>query len=172
MLLQLLTDFVDGRVLTQMLDILVGRHFLQAQSRGELSLDAEHGGDLTLRQNKDLQDEVISLVRSPAEAALTHHDEAGEKDRFNGNDGVQEREGAGIEVMGSMQGVQRDPGSDPADMNADKPKAADESTYRISNTFRTGAASQEVLLMTCNELNMFTKMRWFRHTIRGETSSW
>ncbi len=121
MLLQFLADFVDGRVLAQPLDILVCCHVLEAQSRGELALDAEDGGDLTLRQNKNLQDEVISLIRSPAETALPHYDEAREKDRFNGNDAIQQREGLRVEVMGEMQCVQRYPCSYPADMKADEP---------------------------------------------------
>ena len=121
MLLQFLTDFVDGRVLAQPLNILVRCHFLEAQSRGELALYAENGGDFTLRQNKDLQDEVISFVRSPAETALPHHDEAREEDRFNGNDAIQQREGLRVKVMGEMQCVQRYPCSYPADMKADEP---------------------------------------------------
>jgi hypothetical protein len=159
MLLQFLADFVDRRVLTELLEILVCRHLLQAQSRGKLSLYAEDGGDLTLRQNKDLEDEVISLIRSPAEAALTHHDEAGEKDGFNGHDTIEQWKGARVEVVGCMRGVQDYPGANPADMGADEPQAADESTYPISDAFRTSAASQELLLVAGDELDLFTKVR-------------
>ena len=121
MLLQFLADFVDGRVLAQPLNILVRCHFLEAQSRGELALYAEDGGDLTLRQNKDLQDEVIPFIGSPAETALPHHDEAREKNSFNSNDAIQQREGLRVEVMGDMHSVQRYPCSYPADMKADEP---------------------------------------------------
>ena len=121
MLLQFLADFVDGRVLAQPLDILVRCHVLEAQSRGELALYAEDGSDFTLRQNKDLQDEVIPFIRSPAQTALPHHDEAREKDCFNGNDAIQQREGLRVEVMGDMQCVQRYPCSNPAEMKDDEP---------------------------------------------------
>jgi hypothetical protein len=138
-----------------------------------LSLYAEHGGDLTLGQNKDLQDQMISFIRSPAEPALTHHDEAREQDRFNGNDAIQQREGARIEVMSCMQCVQRYPSPNPADMKQDEPQAADGSSYRISDTFRTCAASQEILLVARNELDLLTEMQQFRHTIgEARTSSW
>ncbi len=156
MLLEFLADFIDGRVLAQPLDILVCCHVLEAQSRSNFALYAEDGGDFALRQNKDLQDEVIPFIRSPAETALPHHDEAREKDRFNGDDAVEQREGLRIEVMGDMQCVQRYPYSNPADMQADEPQAADGSPYRISDTFRTSAASQEILFVPRNELDLFT----------------
>ena len=95
MLLEFLADFIDGRVLAQPLDILVCCRVLEAQSRSNFALYAEDGGDFALRQNKDLQDEVIPFIRSPAETALPHHDEAREKDRFNGDDAVSRGKGFG-----------------------------------------------------------------------------
>jgi hypothetical protein len=43
-------------------------------------------------------------------------------------------------------------------MNADEPQAADGSSDRIAKTFRPCAASQELLLMPGNELDLFTKV--------------
>jgi hypothetical protein len=43
-------------------------------------------------------------------------------------------------------------------MKADEPKAADGGSYRISDTFGTGAASQKILFVTRNELDLFTQV--------------
>jgi hypothetical protein len=43
-------------------------------------------------------------------------------------------------------------------MNADELQAADESPYRIPDTFGACAASQEILLVTCDELDLLTEV--------------
>jgi len=101
-----------------------------------------------------LQHEVIAFVGAAAQTGLTDEDEAGDEDGLHCDDGLEQAEGFGVEVVGVGHQVEDDPCGEDAEVRGDELERADELGDGVGNDFGAGALSKELLLMLGDEFDV------------------
>ena len=104
-----LGDFVDVGFLGELADVGAVGFSVKTHFASHAALHVEGRGHFFFGEQKDLQHQVVALVGAATQAALPHQDKAGNEDRFHRNDGLQQREWYGVEVMQMGQQVELDP---------------------------------------------------------------
>jgi len=147
---------IDGGLPAELLDGLVARDRLQAHALGDLTVDAEHSGDLFFGEQKDLKHQVVALFIAAAYAGLAHEDKAAEQDGFEREERAEQREGRGIEVPNAdVQRVREHPGEEDEQMREDEAEAADAAGYPVAKALGAGAAVEKLLLVAGDEIDVF-----------------
>lgn len=130
---------------------------LKADSSGDLTVHAEDCCDLFLCEEEDLEHEVIAFFGAAAHAGLTHQDDAGQQDRFEGHDGAEERKGSWIEVVreGGRGRVEYHPSGEDCQMDAHERETTCKAGEGVAEAFGCGAIGQEILFVFCNQVYVF-----------------
>src|ERR1700691_5453734 len=107
---------------------------------------------------------MISFVAPSAHARLPHKNEAAQKDRFEGEKGTEKRIRRWIEVpeARNRQGVRHDPSGKYKQMKDDEAQTAYVPGYRVAQPFRRSSFCKELLLVLCDQINVFLNM-FLRH---------
>ena len=105
-LLNCLGDFIDRGMLAQLLNFCVPRDAMQSNLLRNLSIQREHRCDLLFCKKKNLEDEVITLVSTPAYSCLPHKNEACDNNSLEPNECAKKRKRKRIEMRNGAN-VQR-----------------------------------------------------------------
>ena len=142
--------------MAELLDIFVFGDLLQAHASGDLAVHAEDGGNLLFGEQENLEHQVVALVCAAAHAGLAHEDEAGEQNGFKGEDGAKQRKRGGVEVPDGSDGqrIDCDPCAKDDDMEQNEGEAAGEGRDGIGEALGGRAASQELLLVLGDEVDV------------------
>jgi hypothetical protein len=145
----------DGGVFAEFADLGGVGCAVQAEPVGDLAVHHEDGSDLFFGEEEDLEHQVVTLFGAPPAASLAHQDEAGGEDGFEGEDGTEEREGPGIEVVDARGEVPEDPGHGAEEIDRDEEQAADERGDGVADALGAGALGEELLLVAGDEVDVF-----------------
>lgn len=96
----------------------------------------EELGIFLLRQEVDLQVEVITPFAQAGRVILADQDEGREEDSFQRNHKRQKDEGKRINVVRARPTIERYPSAKPNDVNPDKPHASTETGDALGNSIR------------------------------------
>ncbi len=146
---EVVCDFVNRGVLTQLSDFGIVGDACESKLAGHFALHAEGSGDFFFSEQQDLQNQVISLVGTTAEALLAHHDKAREEDGFHGDDGIEERAWKWIEMPNAPDSgcIEHQPGSEPGSVHQHECQTSDRCTNPVSDTLGKGSLFKELLFM-------------------------
>ena len=134
-----------------------------------MAVHAEDGGDFLFGEQKDLQHEVVAFVGAAAQAGLADEDEAGDEDGLHCNDGLEQAEGFGVEVVGVGHQVEDDPCGEDAEVRGDEGETADELSDVVGEPLGGGALGEELLFVFGDEFDVSLEVslghRGFRRTV-------
>lgn len=160
LLLNILSEVVDGSIPAELFDLLAVLNLTQACPDGNLLVDTNQRSHLFLCEEKDLQHQVVSFRGASAKAPLSHKNEARKENALDCHNGPEKRKGHRIEVPDPphLQCVYEDPRREQNHMNSHKTEVADDRGCKVSHALREGSSLKELLLVLGDCLDVFLHM--------------
>jgi hypothetical protein len=103
---------------------------------------------------------VISLIRPAADPALSHHNEAGEKDGFNRHNHIKKWKRYRIKManVAYLRHVDHNPACEPHRVNGDEDQAAYKCAEEVSDPLGGRAPGQKLRFMLQDNINVFLQV--------------
>jgi hypothetical protein len=147
---------IDGNFFAELINLVVFDDAAQAEALGDFPANPQRGGEFLFGEQHELKFEVAALFGPAGDARLTHENEAGKQDAFECENHIEDRKWSGIKRFQRREAaaVDRQPEKKGYDVKGDEGEAADETRYRIADSFVPGAAGEEVTFVLGDEFDV------------------
>ncbi len=134
-------DHVDRGVVYHLAKLRVRLRFLNLEVLADGAQQLQGFGDLLLREQIDLEVELVADVDALLHPVLFHQDEGAKQDAFDGHNHGEQDEGVGIEPRdaGDNACVDEKPGQEPYQVQKDEGHGAGEAADQIGDPVYEGA---------------------------------